>query len=100
MRTSAKWLQLTTTALVLVVLGFIGVALVGHQGRWVPYLVPLLALLGILLRFQEHYRGFAFTAWVLAFVAAGMVWPQAFDRWFGYDLRVLIVPLVQVIMFG
>src|SRR5262249_5856416 len=44
--------------------------------------------------------GFSFTAWVLAFVAASMIWPQAFGRWFGYDLKNLIVPLVQVIMFG
>src|SRR5262249_8390926 len=43
---------------------------------------------------------FAFAAWVLAFVAASMVWPEAFYRWLGYDLKNLIVPLVQVIMFG
>jgi BASS family bile acid:Na+ symporter len=29
-----------------------------------------------------------------------MVWPGAFDHWFGCDLRSLIVPLVQIIMFG
>jgi bile acid:Na+ symporter, BASS family len=42
----------------------------------------------------------AFTAWVFAFVAASMVWPAAFGTWFGYDLKGLITPLIQIIMFG
>jgi BASS family bile acid:Na+ symporter len=29
-----------------------------------------------------------------------MVWPAAFGTWWGFDLRFLIVPLVQIIMFG
>ena len=45
-------------------------------------------------------KSFAFTAWVFAFVAASMFYPAAFGTWFGADLRVLIVPLIQVIMFG
>jgi BASS family bile acid:Na+ symporter len=57
-------------------------------------------MLALVLRMQETLRGFAFTAWVLAFVAACMLWPKAFGQWFGYDLKSLIVPLVQIIMFG
>ncbi len=45
-------------------------------------------------------KSFAFTAWVFVFVAASMFFPAAFGTWFGADLRVLIVPLIQVIMFG
>jgi BASS family bile acid:Na+ symporter len=37
---------------------------------------------------------------VFAFVAASMVWPKAFGTWFGFDLKFLIVPLIQIIMFG
>ena len=29
-----------------------------------------------------------------------MFYPSAFGRWFGSDLKILIVPLIQVIMFG
>jgi BASS family bile acid:Na+ symporter len=57
-------------------------------------------LLALLFRAQENLRGFSFTASVLAFVAAAMVWPRAFGQWFGFDLKLLIVPLVQIIMFG
>jgi BASS family bile acid:Na+ symporter len=39
-------------------------------------------------------------AWVFAFVAASMVYPIAFGSWFGVDLKILIVPLIQIIMFG
>ncbi|MGA2531637.1 MAG: bile acid:sodium symporter family protein [Candidatus Aminicenantales bacterium] len=45
-------------------------------------------------------KSFAFTLWVFAFVAASMFHPAAFGTWFGADLRILIVPLIQVIMFG
>ena len=45
-------------------------------------------------------RGFAFTVWVFAFVAVSMVYPQAFGTWLGLDLKLLIVPLIQIIMFG
>ena len=45
-------------------------------------------------------RRFAFTLWVLVFVAASMFFPAAFGTWFGRDLAILIVPLIQIIMFG
>lgn len=46
------------------------------------------------------FRRFAFPAWVGFFVSLAMVWPVLFDRWGGVDLKVLIVPLIQVITFG
>ncbi len=52
---------------------------------------------GAILRF---YKKFAFTIWVLVFVAASMTFPGAFRVWFGKDLKILIVPLIQVITFG
>jgi len=45
-------------------------------------------------------RSVAFTVWVFVFVAASMVYPQAFGTWLGLDLKLLIVPLIQIIMFG
>jgi BASS family bile acid:Na+ symporter len=48
----------------------------------------------------QFYRKFAFTIWVLIFVAASMLYPAAFRLWFGTDLKILIVPLIQIITFG
>ncbi len=45
-------------------------------------------------------RTYAFTAWVFVSVAVSMFYPAAFGTWFGSDLKILIVPLIQVIMFG
>jgi BASS family bile acid:Na+ symporter len=48
----------------------------------------------------KFYKKFAFTIWVIVFVAASMIHPAAFRVWFGTDLKVFIVPLIQVITFG
>ena len=45
-------------------------------------------------------KSVAFTAWVFTFVAMSMFYPGTFGTWFGTDLKVLIVPLIQIIMFG
>ena len=50
--------------------------------------------------FGRFYRKYAFTLWVLVAVAASMSYPAAFRSWFGTDLKVLIVPLIQIITFG
>ncbi len=59
-----------------------------------------LAFLAVYCMTREKWRGFAFTVWVLAFVAAALVYPTAFRTWFGTDLKILIVPLIQIITFG
>ena len=41
-----------------------------------------------------------FPACVAVAVALGMLQPALFDKYFGYDLKLLIVPLIQIIMFG
>ena len=64
------------------------------------FLVILLAGVAIGCMRQPALKGFAFPAWVFTCVMAGMTWPNAFGTWFGYDLKNLIVPLVQIIMFG
>jgi len=54
------------------------------------------------LHFMSHplLKSFAFTVWVFAFVSASMFYPNAFMTWAGFDLGILIVPLIQIIMFG
>ncbi|HWH80099.1 MAG TPA: bile acid:sodium symporter, partial [Candidatus Binatus sp.] len=100
MKEFAGPLRFITAGVVLAVLGLLGVMAAGSGLGLAPFLAPLLVLLALLFRAQENLRGFSFTASVLAFVAAAMVWPRAFGQWFGFDLKLLIVPLVQIIMFG
>jgi len=100
MNGTSKFLGRLTALLLLAVLGVLSAITTGKGGRLEPFLIPLLVLLALVFGKLESLRGFAFTAWVFAFVAASMVWPQAFGQWLGFDLKTLIVPLVQIIMFG
>jgi len=100
MNTNSASLRIATAVLCLAAIGIVTAMALGAHSGLAPILAPLLALLALILRAQENLHSFAFTAWVLAFVAASVVWPQAFGHWLGYDLKNLIVPVVQVIMFG
>ena len=65
--------------------------------------IAIVAGLGSLaLACQGHDRlgGFAFSLWVGAFVAAALYYPQLFRSWGTFELKRLIVPLIQIIMFG
>jgi len=65
-----------------------------------PLTIGFFAFLALAASRSKTYRGFAFTLWVAAFVAAALFYPEAFRTWFGYELGGLIVPLIQIIMFG
>jgi bile acid:Na+ symporter, BASS family len=90
----AGYLSLGVALWIALALGFGQTATVG------PLLILACASLACFLMGQAPLRSYAFTAWVFAFVAASMVYPVAFDQWFGFDLKYLIVPLIQIIMFG
>lgn len=64
--------------------------------------VLVLTFIALALFFTAHpkLKSFAFTLWVLAFVAASLLYPKLFGAWFGLNLSLLIVPLIQIIMFG
>jgi bile acid:Na+ symporter, BASS family len=49
---------------------------------------------------QSTLRRIAFTSWVLTCVLAAFCFPAAFIRWGDLELKTLIVPLIQLIMFG
>lgn len=65
-------------------------------------IITIFLLISLAFYFVVHplLKKFAFTVWVFVFVAASMFYPFLFDTWFGFDLAVLIVPLIQIIMFG
>jgi BASS family bile acid:Na+ symporter len=68
---------------------------------WIaPFLIFAFTLLALFIGGSRRYSAFAFTVWVAAFVTASMFYPLAFRTWFDFELRLLIVPLIQIIMFG
>lgn len=85
----------------LVALALFAGSLITGQRPWTgAFATAALAAGALFAMSHPALKSFAFTVWVFAFVAASMFYPAAFGRWFGADLRILIVPLIQVIMFG
>ena len=72
----------------------------GYHALAGPALIVLFASLALYCMSHPVLKSFAFTIWVFAFVTASMAYPVAFMSWFGFDLGILIVPLIQIIMFG
>jgi BASS family bile acid:Na+ symporter len=76
--------------------------LMDKPALWQPAVVILTVTLAVALRFIPKLRGYQFTAWIIAAVTAAMIYPAAFLKWGGFDLRDkwLILIVVQVVMFG
>ena len=100
----AKTLQATSKHLVwlsvLLAVTAVIMLVVGYRSEVGPFVVGALAALALFCMGHHFLKSYAFTVWVFAFVAASMFYPQAFMTWGGYDLGKLIVPLIQIIMFG
>jgi BASS family bile acid:Na+ symporter len=78
----------------------VGTFVAGRRDLSGPALIATFASLALYCRSHPILKSLAFTVWVFAFVTASMVYPVAFMSWFGIDLSILIVPLIQIIMFG
>ncbi len=57
-------------------------------------------LLSIAVKHTNNYKGFSFTLVIFSAVSLSLFQPQLFTVWGGYKLTGLIVPLIQLIMFG
>ena len=75
-------------------------ALIGFDHLVGISLVLAFASIALYVTLHRVLKSFAFTVWVIVFVTASLFYPSAFDTWFGVDLGIFIVPLIQIIMFG
>jgi bile acid:Na+ symporter, BASS family len=65
-----------------------------------PFWILFLIALGISFRGYEKLKGFTYTVMIFACVTAAMFYPMTFVQVGDYKLSGLIVPLLQIIMFG
>ena len=63
-------------------------------------LISFFLFLAIYFTLNKILKKFAFTIWVFVFVVTSLFYPSVFDTWAGINLAILIVPLIQIIMFG
>ena len=57
-------------------------------------------IIALFVSWHSRLRKAAFTVWVMACVVAAFCFPNAFLTWGDFQLKTLIVPLIQLIMFG
>jgi BASS family bile acid:Na+ symporter len=95
----AKYLSFA--AIPLVLLG-ISLELVNYPTFLQPAAVILTVTLAIGLRFSKRFRGYQFTAWIIAVVTAAMIYPAQFLHVGDFDMKNKWVMLIaiQMVMFG
>lgn len=89
--------------LVLALLFFIVFAILYFTGKpdlTGPFLI--LGFVGLAFGFRgyEKLKGFSYSLWILAAVTVSMYYPEYFLSVGEFELKGLIVPLLQIIMFG
>lgn len=72
----------------------------GNLGGSGPFLIAFFLTLAIAVRGFQSFKGFSYTIWILTAVTASMYYPQYFISVGDFQFKTMIVPLLQVIMFG
>ena len=97
MRTESSFLRYFKFVFVICLAVVVIMFATGRRAGLGPALIVMFASLALYFMSHPFLKSFTFTAWVFAFVAASMVYPIAFGSWFGVDLKILIVPLIQIL---
>ena len=72
----------------------------GRVDKAGPTLISFFILFALAVRGFEKLKGFSYTIWIFAAVTASMYYPQYFTSFGPFQFKLLIVPLLQIIMFG
>lgn len=78
----------------------LGMVIAGNAAGIGPFLIGFFIALSFGVKGYPPVKGLSFTMWMFTAVAASMFYPQLFVQWGDFKTTVLIVPLLQVIMFG
>jgi BASS family bile acid:Na+ symporter len=81
-------------------LAFILFLLIDKPSFTGPLLTVFFIFLAIGFQFSDKLRKYAYTIWIFAAVTVSMNYPQFFSQVGNFDLKKMIVPLLQIIMFG
>ena len=65
-----------------------------------PYLIAFFFFLGIGFRGYDSLKGFTYSIMIFAAVTTALYYPDNFVEVGGFKLTTLIIPLIQIIMFG
>jgi BASS family bile acid:Na+ symporter len=79
---------------------FLIYAFIGKIDKSGPLLIAFFLSLAITVRGFSTFKSFSYTIWIFTAVAASMFYPQYFSSFGNFQFKILIVPLLQIIMFG
>ena len=93
-----SFLYISLVCLLLLVLGIA----MQNAALYKPFAIATAVFFAIGLGSVPSLKGYQYTAWIIAAVVAGMVFPDAFKNWGGVNLRdkTLILVIIQLVMFG
>ena len=92
------WAALSLSVLFLVIsLFFLFSGNIAGSG---PFMVIFFIFLALGIRGFQSFKGLSYTVWILTAVTASMFYPEYFTTAGDFQLKKLIVPLLQIIMFG
>ena len=74
--------------------------LMGYKAEVGPPVVIGLLAMAIGFRGHEFLRKLSYSVIIFSSVSASLFYPQYFTYWGDFNLSLLIVPLLQIIMFG
>ncbi len=95
--------KLSLSLLVISAISFCGALLLlstGNPSVGGPLLMAGFIALALGVRGYPSTKGFSYTIWIFTAVTASMFYPQFFLSVGDFQLKLLIVPLLQIIMFG
>lgn len=78
----------------------IGVALSGEVAASGIFLILFFVVLAIGFRGYDALRGYSYTVMIFAAAVSALFYPHLFVEWNGFKFAALIIPLIQLIMFG
>ena len=73
---------------------------IGQGSQMGPSMVLFFLFLAFGIRGTDRFKGLSFTVLIFAAVSLSMYYPQSFVQVGDFQLKKLIVPLLQIIMFG
>ena len=79
---------------------FLVMLITGNAVKGAPALIAFFILLSFGVKGYDAVKGYTYTVWVFAGVTTAMFFPQPFISIGGFKVTTLVVPLLQIIMFG
>jgi BASS family bile acid:Na+ symporter len=93
-------MKLLLSLIAALLVSFVAATSIGHHDIAGWLLVGMFLLASIACSRHRHLKGYAFTILIFAAASAAMYHPEYFIRIGNFKLSAVIVPLMQIIMFG